>query len=589
MVDPRIILAGAPTPAPAPQILTPVQARAQVQQLRNLAALGQMRQQQTEGLQLQNQQTERALQNQQLLRDAFTASGGDPQKALALAAQSGVDPGPLLQFQGSILDARKKAADLSQEQREIQLAKNTTIQSRLAPALSIADPQKRAQAVATQVQGLVSDGTLSPQEGQSYLEAEANGSLKTAVAGLNFHNSLLNQAKQAQIAASNAAKTKDEAALPGVQAQSEQQVRANLATRAANAFQGAGPAGYAKFRAGLPPDQQAMFPAYRAGIKPADFLKQLQNVGLTSQQQTQNTFKTAEDAERVRHDKAMEENAAKAAEGYSVSLSPEAMNMAADMYIQTGILPSLGRGKAAAAERLELLNVAAARHPNADIAGNKIDWANRKKTLQAFTTGTQGQQINAMNTAIGHLDQLGGAIADLGNGDIRAVNSAKNWLKTEFGGSADVTNFDTLKVAVSGELASVLKRSGATDREIEEVQKTLLSKNSPEQLAGYIRTQIPILGSKLAALNYQYHQAMGAQDPFSALSPDSKAILQKYGFNPDHPVLGGSATSQSGASTSLPSGNGRALDPITASKFLAAAGNDKDKARELARQHGWKF
>lgn len=162
---------------------------------------------------------------------------------------------------------------------------------------------------------------------------------------------------------------------------------------------------------------------------------------------------------------------------------------------------------------------------------------NRNKTRQAFTTGTQGQQVNAMNTAIGHLDQLGTAIAGLDNSDVQVVNTAKNWIATQLGGAA-TTNFDTLKVALSGELASVLKKSGATDAEIKSVESTIASKNSPKQLAGYVQTQIPILGSKLNALNYQYHQAMGEKDPFQALSPEAKGVLTKNGFDPDNPQIG---------------------------------------------------
>jgi hypothetical protein len=43
-------------------------------------------------------------------------------------------------------------------------------------------------------------------------------------------------------------------------------------------------------------------------------------------------------------------------------------------------------------------------------------FANRNPTRKAFTTGTQGQQINAMNTAVGHIDQLTDQMAALGNG-----------------------------------------------------------------------------------------------------------------------------------------------------------------------------
>jgi hypothetical protein len=168
--------------------------------------------------------------------------------------------------------------------------------------------------------------------------------------------------------------------------------------------------------------------------------------------------------------------------------------------------------------------------------GYKSDeFAVRAPTRKAFTTGTQGQQINAINTAIGHIDQITGLADKLQNGGFVPGNAAWNAIQTMFG-SDKVTNFDTLKDALAGEVSSVLAKGGATVSGIAEAKQKISGANSPEQLAGYVKTLIPVMGSKLASLDYQYHQAMGAEDKFSALSPESKQILQKYGFDPAHPT-----------------------------------------------------
>lgn len=164
-------------------------------------------------------------------------------------------------------------------------------------------------------------------------------------------------------------------------------------------------------------------------------------------------------------------------------------------------------------------------------------FTNRAPTRKAFTTGTQGQQINAINTALGHIDQLDTLVAQLGNGSFTPGNAAWNKVRTIFG-SDKVTNFDTLKGALSGEVASVLSKSGATVAGIKDAQEKISNANSPAQLMGYVKTQIPIMGSKLASLDYQFHQAMGPNDAFSALSPDSKRILSRMGFDPSHPGIG---------------------------------------------------
>lgn len=207
---------------------------------------------------------------------------------------------------------------------------------------------------------------------------------------------------------------------------------------------------------------------------------------------------------------------------------------------------------------------------NPDYDGTQ--YANRSKTRQAWTSGTQGQQINAMNTAIGHMDQLSSILADLNNSDTQVKNRAFNWLKTQFG-DASVTNFDTLKDALAGEIDSILAKGQSTVSGRADAKSHITSAQSPEQLAGYVKTQIPILGSKLASLDYQYHQAMGEKDPFQALSPEAKAVLSKHGFDPKHP------TQQSGG------GDGSVVmtNPVDGKKYnVPAAGVDAAKAR------GWK-
>jgi hypothetical protein len=168
--------------------------------------------------------------------------------------------------------------------------------------------------------------------------------------------------------------------------------------------------------------------------------------------------------------------------------------------------------------------------------GYKSDeFAVRAPTRKAFTTGTQGQQINAINTAIGHIDQITGLADKLQNGGFVPGNAAWNSIQTMFG-SDKVTNFDTLKDALAGEVSSVLAKGGATVSGIAEAKQKISGANSPAQLAGYVKTLIPVMGSKLASLDYQYHQAMGAEDSFSALSPESKQILAKHGFDAKHPT-----------------------------------------------------
>lgn len=155
----------------------------------------------------------------------------------------------------------------------------------------------------------------------------------------------------------------------------------------------------------------------------------------------------------------------------------------------------------------------------------------RAPTRKAFTTGTQGQQITAMNTAIEHLDQLQAAADALANGSFKPGNRAYNYLRDTFG-SAMPSNYDTIKNMVDKEVEAVANKGVPTVSGTAEQKALAGTAASPQAIKGYIDTLIPLMGSKVNALHYQYQQAMGPDDPWNPLTPQAKAILEKRGVTP---------------------------------------------------------
>lgn len=155
--------------------------------------------------------------------------------------------------------------------------------------------------------------------------------------------------------------------------------------------------------------------------------------------------------------------------------------------------------------------------------------ATRGKTRAAFTTGTQGRNIQALNTAAVHVDQLSQASDAMNNGPLPVGNQLYNAIATAFGREA-TTNFEALKTAVAGEMATALKGS-ATDQEIHQITNTLKAANSPAQLAGIARTNLHVLGAKLNTYDEQYHQQM-PDDPWSPVLPSAQAVFTKNGIKP---------------------------------------------------------
>lgn len=155
----------------------------------------------------------------------------------------------------------------------------------------------------------------------------------------------------------------------------------------------------------------------------------------------------------------------------------------------------------------------------------------RQKVRNAYTTGTEGQQLNAMNTAIMHMDLLADAADALKNGDFKPGNAVYNKIKDMFG-SAEPNSYATIKEFLDGEVGAVIKKGVATEGEMGRLESKGGASASPEQLQAYIKNAVRILGGKSAVLDDKYHSVMGPTDPFTALSPRSQAVLVKHGFNP---------------------------------------------------------
>lgn len=167
----------------------------------------------------------------------------------------------------------------------------------------------------------------------------------------------------------------------------------------------------------------------------------------------------------------------------------------------------------------------------------------RAQVRRAFTTGTDGKNIGALNTATMHLDQLSDAADALKNGSFQPGNGAYNYFSSILGKPAP-TNFAALKAAVAGEMASALK-GNATDQEIHTMSQNISSAQSPDQLKGAVDTNLHILGAKLNTYQERYNQQFGGKDQvWSPVLPSAKAVYAKHGIDPT--AKPGETTAQAG-------------------------------------------
>ena len=223
------------------------------------------------------------------------------------------------------------------------------------------------------------------------------------------------------------------------------------------------------------------------------------------------------------------------AESATGVLSPESLELAANLYAQTGTLPQLGIGKGAANVKSQIMNRAAqltmgdgtsAADAATNLAAAKQDTGSRTQAVKAFATGKQGQQVTAFNTAIDHLSTMSKLSDALQNNDIKAFNSLGNTVARQTGQPAP-TNFDAAKQIVTAEIIKAVVASGGGVKERQEAENNFAAASSPEQLKGVINTYKQLLGGQLNSLNLQYENTTGRKDFDKKLTPDAKAELNK--------------------------------------------------------------
>lgn len=181
-------------------------------------------------------------------------------------------------------------------------------------------------------------------------------------------------------------------------------------------------------------------------------------------------------------------------------------------------------------QRPEFFSRLAAYDPTYD----QTQYATKSAVRREFTVGNASRNIRALNTAIGHIGQLGDAVDALNNGNLPVLNKIANVYKTQTGQSAPVV-FDAIKNAVSGELATTFKGVSGTDQEIANMSQTIHNAQSPNQLRDIAKTYGQLLSSRLDALNSQYQEGMGKPADFGILNAKSAQILQKLGASGGQP------------------------------------------------------
>lgn len=157
-------------------------------------------------------------------------------------------------------------------------------------------------------------------------------------------------------------------------------------------------------------------------------------------------------------------------------------------------------------------------------------WSEQRAELRKnYTVGTRAPEINAINTALGHVGVLNDAIDALKNGDMQQLNRVGNAIGVQIGQSP-VTTFQTIVHRVGPEITKAYVGAGGGESERGTTEADFSPNLSPEQLRSNVKITADLLRSKISSLENQWEQnkAPGMksfQDQF--IMPAAKATLQK--------------------------------------------------------------
>lgn len=179
----------------------------------------------------------------------------------------------------------------------------------------------------------------------------------------------------------------------------------------------------------------------------------------------------------------------------------------------------------------------------ADPSFNQADATSRVKTRTDFTSGASADNIVALNTAMNHLTKYKAAMDALKNGDYPTYNKIANALGNALGNEKIQGNFktaDTESKAVAQELAKVFRKSGMSEKDVEEWRDSVATNQSPAQYQAVVKSAIDLMEGRMDALAEKYKNGMGqTKNGVDFLSPKAKEEYQSLvGHAPEGPAGG---------------------------------------------------
>lgn len=172
-------------------------------------------------------------------------------------------------------------------------------------------------------------------------------------------------------------------------------------------------------------------------------------------------------------------------------------------------------------------------------------WQQRSAIQKSLASGTDAQNIAALNTAMSHLGNLQDAYKKLNNSDYPSYNYIANLAGNQLGNKDIQSNTAAVSTdarATAHELAKVFRQSGMSEGEVKDWENSISTNAAPASSDQIIQSAMDLMEGRLSAVANKVNSAIpGAnKSGIDFLSPEGHAAYNKIrGLPPDQAIAQG--------------------------------------------------
>jgi hypothetical protein len=476
---------------------------AKAMQLKSMAQGQQLQQQQIQGAQQENQIRQIQVNDQQAMTKAMQEWDGKDYNALpGIVVKHGASANAVMGLKNSIIEQQTRLTQLSKDQLANEKVKNDYLAQLLDNVKSL-PPDQQPQAFEQAKADAVSKQYLDPQHAQQMAYPGPEGLALIEKSLLGYGGTVESALKAQETATSKASQGRAEAETAKVKSETNPEAPIN------------------------PEFQKSKYQNILGRMQSGQPVTRAEKMWFDSYVAAEQKTSTSSDSLGVTS------STTSGPAGFRGGARSGGGGGSSASTVKSSIVDEIGEYKMDAGRmgftlrrHPELIDALRTKYPDWD----QTEYAAKAHMMQGYTSGTQSREINAINTAMGHVKAMDDAVDALNNGDATALNKIGNAFGINVTGQTPAAAFRLIVHRVGPEIASAyIPGAGGEAERIATASD--FSENLPAQtLHNNAAITAKLLRSKIAALENQYKNTV-KRDDFNErfITPEARAALQKFG------------------------------------------------------------